>query len=180
MTGYDKFEKRLKELRLFDEWSSRGGLGRVGAETSEGIVILVHESSDDKYSEFAFPPMSVMQEDDAFRLRALEEFHDHDDDDFIRLLCAWVARPSRPCPLFPEDVYFCWDGAEVKNFEDDPDSGAEEWCPHCDECVDLEEDFKVQKCPNCGKWIVPCSICPLENCSKHCPLERQAILLNGE
>ena len=56
----------------------------------------------------------------------------------------------------------------------------EEYCPHCDECVSLAGEFKVQKCPNCGKWIVPCSLCPMQDCTNRCPLERMAIMLNRE
>lgn len=34
-----------------------------------------------------------------------------------------------------------------------------EWCPHCEEEVTLVGEFRVQKCPNCGEDILPCSIC---------------------
>jgi predicted RNA-binding Zn-ribbon protein involved in translation (DUF1610 family) len=46
-----------------------------------------------------------------------------------------------------------------------------EYCPHCEDEVMLENEFKVQVCPNCGKYIVPCSICPLESCINNCPLD---------
>lgn len=56
-----------------------------------------------------------------------------------------------------------------------------EYCPHCDNEVDLLNEFKVQFCPSCGKAIVPCNICPLleENkCSGKCPLETLANKIN--
>lgn len=61
---------------------------------------------------------------------------------------------------------------------DEINEKVEEYCGHCDQYVYLENELKVQKCPNCGKAIVPCgSLCPmfddkyshLRNCS-NCPL----------
>lgn len=65
---------------------------------------------------------------------------------------------------------------------DNPNDNDEcfECCPHCEEEVALPFEFKVHTCPNCGKRIVPCSICPLKNCVKPCPLEKQAQIENGE
>ena len=63
----------------------------------------------------------------------------------------------------------CMDAPAFIDFEDDVEEKTEryeEWCADCDHIVDIANDFRVQKCPNCGKWLVPCSICPLENCSK--------------
>jgi predicted RNA-binding Zn-ribbon protein involved in translation (DUF1610 family) len=58
-----------------------------------------------------------------------------------------------------------------------------ELCPHCNCEVELENEFKVQYCPECGKNIVPCSICPLQEmgkCSTNCPLEEYANKLNNK
>lgn len=190
MKAYEKFEARLHELGLYDEWIKQGGCGRIAKVTENGITILCNEGEDDKaYSESHFPHISEMAQYDMFRFNALYEFCDHDDTHFIYNLCRWVARPDEhKCPLYPVDVYFCWDSAETIFFEDDAEETiedvlkhyekTEEWCPHCDEAVELEHELKVQKCPNCGKWIVPCSVCPLTDCSAKCPLERLGILLN--
>lgn len=186
MKAYEKFENRLRELNIYDRWCKIGQIGRIGAETEDNIIILVHEADDDAYTEFTFPPMREMSVKDDFRDRALAEFVDAGDEKFIRELVWWWRNPKNKCPLFPEDVYHLWDDCSYIDFEDDVEEQheeaetTEEWCPHCDTCIDLEHEFKVQKCLNCGKWIVPCSICPLENCSKHCPLERLACMLNGE
>lgn len=67
------------------------------------------------------------------------------------------------------------------------DDKVEAYCGHCDEYVYLEDELKVQVCPNCGKAIVPCSICPmldeknyyLHNCSS-CPLGKLCEEKNGE
>ena len=190
-TAYEKFEARLRELELWDEWCEQGRCGRIAKTTKDGIVILCNEGESDKaFTESWYPPMSEMEQSDTFRLNALYEFCDHDDDVFLHKLCLWVARPINPCPLFPVDVYFCWENPKVIFFEDDTEKEeeapaykveetTEEWCPHCDECVDLAGEFKVQRCPHCGKWIVPCSLCPFEDCVRRCPLERLALILNS-
>ena len=54
-------------------------------------------------------------------------------------------------------------------------------CPHCKQEVELNEEFKVQQCPNCGKHIVPCNLCPLlakYKCANNCPLETMADEMN--
>jgi predicted RNA-binding Zn-ribbon protein involved in translation (DUF1610 family) len=196
MKAYEKFEARLHELGLYDEWCQQGSIGRVGTETEAGIFILVQEEEEDTCSEYIYPPMSELEKNKDFRELALDEFWCHSDDEFVGKLCRWYKDPRYDCPLFPVDVYSCYDTQLYVDFKDDveeqeveskqnnpfhnDDNTTEEWCPHCDTCIDLEHEFKVQKCPNCGKWIVPCSICPLENCSKHCPLERLAFMLNGD
>lgn len=192
MKAYEKFEARLRELGLYDEWCQQGSIGRVGTETEAGIFILVQEDEKDTCSEFIYPPMSELEKNEDFRERALDEFWCHSDDEFVGKLYRWYKDPSNDCPLFPVDVYFCYDTQLYTNFKDDEEvtgemgtwdfdsDTIEEYCPHCDIYVYLEHDFKVQKCPNCGKRLVPCSICPLGQCSKHCPLERYAIILNEE
>lgn len=47
-----------------------------------------------------------------------------------------------------------------------------EFCPHCQQDVELKEEFKVQVCPNCGKPILPCAMCDNDKvkCSE-CPLK---------
>ena len=52
-----------------------------------------------------------------------------------------------------------------------------EYCMHCESEVELEWDFKVQKCPICGSYIVPCSLCPLlekGECNGKCALAEYA------
>ena len=49
-----------------------------------------------------------------------------------------------------------------------------ELCPSCDEEVCINAEFVSQVCPNCGKTIVPCSMCEAlsenkANCAD-CPL----------
>ena len=62
-----------------------------------------------------------------------------------------------------------------------------EFCPHCDTEVELDADLKVQRCPNCGKHIVTCSMCHAYNCDigidtdgfcTHCCLVLRADLLD--
>lgn len=185
LTAREKFDARLKELGIYDDWCEQGCVGRVGASTDKGISILVHEDEDDRYTEFTYPAISEMQEHDSFRIKALSEFHVNFDfdEEFARKLIRWVANPKNECPLNPVDVYFLWSDYTWQDFEDDKepepaDERIEEYCPHCDQEVLLEPELKVHKCPNCGKWIVSCTQCPLENCTKPCPLEEMGKILN--
>lgn len=189
MNAREKFEARLRELGLPYRWQQQGTFGKLGAENESGIFILVHESFD-QYTEFVYPPMKELEKNEDFRQMALDKFWSNGDLEFVGKLYRWYKDPSYDCPLHPMDVYFCYKSNSYSNFEDDEEiagemgawnfnsDAIEEYCPHCDTYVDLEHDFKVQKCPNCEKWNVPCSICPLENCSKPCPLERLAFMLN--
>ena len=74
------------------------------------------------------------------------------------------------------DVYKLIEDTETDN------NTITEYCPHCDCGVELESEFKVQKCPECGRYIVPCNQCPLlaqNKCSNSkCPLETLANELN--
>lgn len=53
-----------------------------------------------------------------------------------------------------------------------------EVCPYCGAEVELDAELKVQTCPECGKRIVPCSVCTAceskEPYCAHCCLERKA------
>lgn len=59
-----------------------------------------------------------------------------------------------------------------------------EICPFCGKEVELDDELKVQKCPNCGKHIVTCSMClavetdPSTNYCQKCPLIVQATEYN--
>ena len=59
-----------------------------------------------------------------------------------------------------------------------------EVCPHCDTEVELDATLSVQKCPNCGKHIVACSMCTACNEEKdycgNCCLCHQADELNED
>lgn len=188
-TAQDKFEKRLEELNRLEDWKSQEHEGRMGIFTDDGISIFVNEN--DECAEYKFPPISHMERSEDFRMRALRDFCNHTDDKFVAELARWVADIRHDCPLYPLDVYFLWDDAEIVEFKDDEEAislsdyvfakTTEEYCEYCDENVELSQELKVQKCPKCGKWIVPCSACPLaECCANQCPLERMAEILNKE
>lgn len=52
-----------------------------------------------------------------------------------------------------------------------PNLICDEWCPHCENEVAIKA-YGVSKCPECGKKILPCSMCDsdLIDCN-HCPYE---------
>lgn len=55
-----------------------------------------------------------------------------------------------------------------------------EVCPYCDQQV-IIANTGISKCPNCGKWIVPCSMCIMEevNCNS-CTAEKIAKARNEQ
>lgn len=121
LTAEEKFDARLKELGIYEDWCQQGCVGRVGVETSEGIKILVHEDEDDRFTEFTYPPMREMEKKDQFRIKALEEFYPamSDDKEFMSKLVRWVVNPANKNPLFPVDVYFLWSDYAWQDFVDD-------------------------------------------------------------
>lgn len=121
LSAEEKFDARLKELGIYDDWCQQGCVGRVGVETSEGIKILVHEDEDDRFTEFTYPPMREMEKSDQFRIKALGEFYPamSDDKEFMSDLVRWVANPANKNPLFPVDVYFLWSDYTWQDFVDD-------------------------------------------------------------
>ena len=55
-----------------------------------------------------------------------------------------------------------------------------EWCPHCDQEVELRSIFKSQKCPSCGRKIKPCALCDTNKCScSVCPIGRREVRAKG-
>lgn len=51
-----------------------------------------------------------------------------------------------------------------------------EWCPSCEEEVELENIFDIQECPNCGELILPCNKCSIVPDCANCPLEKSLII----
>lgn len=67
--------------------------------------------------------------------------------------------------------------------EENDDEPIYEYCSFCDCEVALKNEFKVQICPECGKYIVPCNICPLladGKCPNLCPLSDLASKMNKD
>lgn len=62
----------------------------------------------------------------------------------------------------------------------------EEYCPYCDQAVEVDMELKVVTCPNCGKRIVVCSMCRACDNEEgipycvNCCLDYQAKVENGE
>ena len=52
-----------------------------------------------------------------------------------------------------------------------------ECCPHCGNEVVLLAEYKAQICPNCERWIAPCSLC--KDCKGICTIAQECKKLNG-
>ena len=129
MTAKEKFEARLKGLGLYEEWVKQGECGKVAVEREDGIILLVHENDEDKFTEEHFPTFSELRKNPKFVKECKEEWYANcDDDKFVCNLACWLDGYSDECPLFPVDVYFPGNEmmTEWKDFEDDEDEDEEE------------------------------------------------------
>lgn len=47
-----------------------------------------------------------------------------------------------------------------------------EWCPNCGNDVEIKGTMRWHKCPVCGNYIKPCSLCDCDkvNCNENCPI----------
>jgi hypothetical protein len=121
MKAYEKFENRLRELGLYEEWCKQGSCGRIATATDNNVIVLVYEGDGDSYTEFTYPPIHIMSQDADFRRRALDEYKDVEDEKFLQDLIYWYLYPNNKCPLFPVDVYLVWNNPTWVDFEDDED-----------------------------------------------------------
>ena len=49
-----------------------------------------------------------------------------------------------------------------------------EWCPFCEEEVEIKAQMRVQKCPNCGENIIPCCLCDMDKADcANCKLSKE-------
>lgn len=129
MTAKEKFEARLKGLGLYEEWVKQGECGKVAVEREDGIILLVHENDEDKFTEEHFPTFSELRKNPKFVKECKEEWYANcDDDKFVCNLACWLDGYSDECPLFPVDVYFPGNEmmTEWKDFDDDEDEDEEE------------------------------------------------------
>lgn len=131
MTAQDKFEARLKELGLMEEWKKQGSCGRVAIETEDEIILLVNEGpDDDRYTEEHFPTFEELRTNPEFVKECKNEWYTEMDADFVQKLAIWLefGKKAGDCPLFPVDVYFPGNSMMTswKDFEDDIEIDIEE------------------------------------------------------
>ena len=107
------FEEALEKKGLLEEWNRQGRMGRIGWTDGKSISVFVHESHEDGYTEFRYPPMDVLSANADFRKKALEEFSGNEDMDFVGRLYIWY-KTGNGCPLDPVDVYFPATGKETE------------------------------------------------------------------
>ena len=126
MTKEQKFEARLVETGLMDEWNKIGRLGRVAKADENGdITLFIHEGESDNYSEIHYPSFNVLRMNYSFVKGCILEWRGTGGD-FEKQLDDWLAYgmcSSTGCPLAPVDVYFPASGLNTyyQDFEDDPD-----------------------------------------------------------
>ena len=124
MTREQKFEARLVETGLMDEWNKIGRLGRVAKADENGdITLFIHEGESDNYSEIHYPSFNVLRMNYSFVKGCILEWRGTGGD-FEKQLDDWLAYgmcSSTGCPLAPVDVYFPASGLHTyyQDFEDD-------------------------------------------------------------
>lgn len=105
-TAKQQFEERLEHFNLMQEWKNQHCEGRIGKDLSgEGVVIFVHESDEDGYSEYHYPSFSELRDDSNFVQNCLREFS-CDSDEFILSIVKWFTYNSTDNPFDAKDVYF--------------------------------------------------------------------------
>ena len=124
MTKEQKFEARLTEMGLLNEWNKQGRCGRVATTDANGnIILFVHEDETDGYSEIHYPPFEELRNKYGFIKNCILEWKGYDAM-FECKLDAWLGGvEDSPCPLDPVDAYFPASSFQTfyEDFEDDPD-----------------------------------------------------------
>lgn len=109
---------------------------------------------------------------------------EHDKDLFYytsdkQFLVRYTQGSRKPIEGWFIDVYHLM---EVESDDQEAQDGLiKEYCEHCGGYVHLTPEFKVHTCPDCGKSIVACSLCPYiqeEAKCGTCPLAKQAEIQN--
>ena len=119
MKAWQKFEKRLEELGLLGKWNNQGGFGRIGIATQDKIILLVHEGRGDAYNEYHYPPLEALSERPEFRGKALANFEEDENPEFVGRLYQWAKLDKGKCPLMSEDVFFLATPVKAIEFTDD-------------------------------------------------------------
>jgi hypothetical protein len=56
-----------------------------------------------------------------------------------------------------------------------------EWCSNCCCEVGLTPTMTIQRCPNCGDYIIPCSLCNWDSCDcNNCELDKECVKLKNK
>lgn len=117
MTAKEKFEARVEELGLMEEWATAPAEW-IGVETEKEIIVFVHfDDTDHFYSEYHYPRFDQMTREQVDALTA-NFANDDEKPKFLVDLAKWCAG-NGSCPLFPCDVYPNIDPIEEIEFEDD-------------------------------------------------------------
>lgn len=121
MKAWQKFNRRLSELGLLQKWDNQGGFGRIGIATPERIILFVHESRGDDYNEYHYLPFEELSKSKDFRMRALANFEEDENQEFVGKLYQWAKLGRGKCPLMADDVYFIANPTKTVLFQDDLD-----------------------------------------------------------
>lgn len=104
-TAKQQFEERLEHFNLMGDWYKQSCQGRIGKDLGdEGVVIFVHESNEDGFSEYHYPSFSELRDDANFIQECLRKFSCCSDE-FILSMARWFTYDSTENPFDAVDVY---------------------------------------------------------------------------
>ena len=105
-TARQQFEERLEHFNLMQDWNNQCSFGRIGKDLDgEGVVIFIHESEEDGFSEYHYPSFSELRDDSNFVQNCLKEFSCVEDE-FILSMVRWFTYESTENPFDAVDIYF--------------------------------------------------------------------------
>lgn len=105
-TANQQFEERLGHFNLMQDWNNQCSVGRIGKDLDgEGVVIFIHESEEDGFSEYHYPSFSELRDDSNFVQNCLKEFS-CGADEFILSMVRWFTYDSTENPFDAVDIYF--------------------------------------------------------------------------
>lgn len=114
MTAKEKFERRLKELGLYNEWT---GFGRLSIENDNGIITMIHLDDKDDYSEIHFDTLNELRSNKEFYDKAIKELVGSPVVELYKFT-RWIVNGFQ-CPFGPNDIYFFAPMKQIINFKDD-------------------------------------------------------------
>jgi len=124
MTAREKFEARVKELGLQEQYAIDSHVGAVLPDSTVVVLVHIEGERDDPYTEIRYPSYEELWKNEEFRKALKAEYYESSpDDEFVANLARWldIHKDWNKCPLFPVDLYWLPGGFESSwfNYEDD-------------------------------------------------------------
>ena len=125
MTAEEKFYKRAEELGITSFEYTK--FGHYGVETDKGVIVLVHESDEDNFTELLYPTMEEISKSKSLRDSVFDQYDviEEFDNETIGALYRWkLFGDSYELNPYPESagyagIYFGLEPIKSYNFKND-------------------------------------------------------------